>query len=190
MQSLYFLLPTALIFLFMIPVSMQVRVSYNLLQNQGVLCFFVFKIKIQYLYFEIGDKQIKIKNQNQVEQPPLQFDSPEVIFYQEFTKQIKNKTRLKFWEIYYNIGLGDAFLTSMVCGLIDVGALIFFSSIKNKKPTASLAIFDSVSYNKLSGEIASVTNVSISAFDVAYSFINSVILSRKKAAKQQMCKVL
>ena len=186
MQSLYFLIPTVVIILLMFPIILEVRFSFNLLESRGTFCIYVFKIKLQYFFFEIYGRQIKLQNQKQTTQKQLDFDSPELAFYEEFTSQIKDKTRLKFLEVYYNIGLGDAFLTSMVCGLINVGALILFTGLKNKKPTASLGVYDIVSYNKKVVEIAVNLSVSISAFDVAYSLINSVILSRKKAAQKQI----
>lgn len=183
MQSLYFFIPFFVIILLLLPIIFEVRLSYNFLSNSGVLCVYVFKIKLIYFFFEISDRQIKLKNQKQTSQKQLDFDSPEIALYEEFVSQIKDKTRLKFLELYYNIGLGDAFLTSIVCGMIDVLALIFFTGIKNKKPTASLGVYDTVSYNKKEAEVAVDLSVSISLFDVVYSFVNSVMLSKKKAAE-------
>ncbi len=136
--------------------------------------------------FEIKEKEIRLKNDGETEDMALDFNSPQVAFIKEFTSQIKDKTRLRFLELYYNIGLDDAFLTSMVCGFIDVAALIFFTSLKNKKPTASLAIYDTVSYNKKVAEMAVELNLTLSLFDLAYSFVNSVILSKKKSRELAM----
>lgn len=185
MQSLYFLIPTLVIILLMLPIILEVRFSYNLFENKGTICIYLFKIKLQYFLFEICDNQIKIQDQKQTSEKQIDFDSPELAFYEEFVAQIKDKTRLKFLELYYNIGLDDAFLTSMVCGLINVCALILFTGMKNKKPTASLGVYDIVSYNKKVVEFAIDLSVSISLFDVVYSFINSVILSRKKSRRKE-----
>lgn len=181
MQSLYFLIPTFLILLLMVPIFLEVKVSFNAIDNRGTFCIRVFKINLQYFFFEIDGNQIKIKNKEAVDEKELSFDSPEVALYEQFAAEIKDKTRLRFLEVNYNIGLDDAFLTSMVCGMIDVAALIFFTAIKNKKPTASLAIYDTVSFNKKEAEVAVDLSVSISLFDVVYSFVLSVILSKKKA---------
>ena len=178
MLSLYFLIPTVIIILLLLPIFLEVRVSYNALENSGVFCAYLFKIKLQYFMFEISGKEIKLKNDGETENMALDLNSPEVAFIKEFTGQIKDKTRLRFLELYYNIGLDDAFLTSMVCGFIDVAALIFFTSLKNKKPTASLAIYDTVSYNKKVAEVAIDMNLTLSLFDLVYSFVNSLILSK------------
>lgn len=187
MHSLYFLIPTFLIILLLMPIFLEVKVSYNVLENSGVFCAYIFKIKLQYFLFEINGKNIQLKSEgDERETKPLDFNSPEIAFVEELTSQIKDKTRLRFLEVYYNIGLGDAFQTSMVCGMIDVAALIFFTSLKNKKPTASLGIYDTVSYNKKVAELAVNINLSLSLFDLVYSFINSCILSKKKSRELAM----
>ncbi len=180
MTSLYFFIPTFIILLLISPLFLEIRVSFNALKNSGVFCVYIFKIKLLYFFFEINGKEIKLKNEKETKEKQLEFDSPEIVLYEEFANQIKEKTRLRFLEVFYNIGLEDAFITSLVCGFLNVGALIFFSSIKNKKPTASLGLYDTHSFNKKVIEISVNLNMSISLFDVVYSFIVSVILSKKK----------
>ena len=85
-------------------------------------------------------------------------------------KQIKDKARLKEIYLFYNIGLQDAFASAMLCGLINTVATIFFTKIKNEKPTASFGVYDTVSYNKRVLELSFMTKVSISLFDIVYSF--------------------
>ena len=68
----------------------------------------------------------------------------------------------------------------MICGVINIAVLIFFTSLKNKKPTASLQLYNTSSFNKKVANLATVINLSISLFDVVYSFIISVILRKKK----------
>ncbi len=183
MQSLYFLIPTFVICLLLCPIFLQARVSFNALENSGVICIYIFKVKIIYFFFSINKNQIELKNEKQTKQKALDFDSPEIVFYNQLMKEIKDKTRLRYLMLNYNIGLSDAFLTSMVCGAINVLVLIFFTSIKNKKPTASLAIYDTCSFNKTVVEIAANLSVSLTLFDLAYSLLNSTIVSKVKAGQ-------
>ncbi len=180
MSSLYFLIPTVIIILLVMPIFLEVRLSFNLLDKSGVFCIYLFRKKLQYFKFEIEGREIKLKDEEETKEKQIDFDSPEIALYEEFSTQIKDKTRLRFIEVFYNIGLNDAFLTSMVCGVINIAILIFFTSLKNKKPTASLQLYNTSSFNKKVANLATVINLSISLFDVVYSFIISVILSKKK----------
>lgn len=188
MDSLYFLIPTIFIILLMLPIFLEIRVSFNALDRSGAFCIYVFKKKLQHFLFEIDGREIKLKDEKQTQQKQIDFDSPELAFYEEFATQIKDKTRLRFLEIFYNIGLSDAYLTSMVCGAINVAILIIFTSLKNSKPTASLALYNTSSFNKTVAELAGVISLSISLFDVVYSLLNSVILSKKKSHQPKMQK--
>lgn len=180
MSSLYFLIPTVIIILLVMPIFLEVRLSFNLLDKSGVFCIYLFRKKLQYFKFEIDGREIKLKDEEETKEKQIDFDSPEIALYEEFSTQIKDKTRLRFIEVFYNVGLNDAFLTSMICGVINIAVLIFFTSLKNKKPTASLQLYNTSSFNKKVANLATVINLSISLFDVVYSFIISVILSKKK----------
>lgn len=180
MSSLYFLIPTVIIILLVMPIFLEVRLSFNLLDKSGVFCIYLFRKKLQYFKFEIDGREIKLKDEEETKEKQIDFDSPEIALYEEFSTQIKDKTRLRFIEVFYNVGLNDAFLTSMICGVINIAILIFFTSLKNKKPTASLQLYNTSSFNKKVANLATVINLSISLFDVVYSFIISVILSKKK----------
>ena len=180
MSTLYFLIPTVIIILLVMPIFLEVRLSFNLLDKSGVFCIYLFLKKLQYFKFEIDGREIKLKDEEETKEKQIDFDSPEIALYEEFSTQIKDKTRLRFIEVFYNVGLNDAFLTSMICGVINIAVLIFFTSLKNKKPTASLQLYNTSSFNKKVANLATVINLSISLFDVVYSFIISVILSKKK----------
>lgn len=186
MHSLYYLIPTFFILLLLVPIFLEVRVSFNALDNSGAFCIYLSKIKLKYFLFEFVGKTLRLKDEKQITEKDIDFSSPEIALLEEFSKQLKQKARLKFLEVYYHIGLDDAFVTSMLCGVINVSALIFFTSLKNARPTASLSIYDNVSYNKKVVELAANLSVSLSLFDVVYSFLNSLILSKKKAKQAKM----
>ncbi len=190
MSSLYFLIPTVIIILLVMPIFLEVRLSFNLLDKSGVFCIYLFRKKLQYFKFEIEGREIKLKDEEETKEKQIDFDSPEIALYEEFSTQIKDKTRLRFIEVFYNVGLNDAFLTSMVCGVINIAVLIFFTSLKNKKPTASLQLYNTSSFNKKVANLATVINLSISLFDVVYSFIISVILSKKKNERNEKLDVM
>lgn len=179
-NSLYYLIPTFLILLMMTPIFSEVRVSFNPLFNRGVIALFVFRIKVFYYIFSFHGKYIEFQNEKETKRQKLELSSRQFAFVEEFIRQLKDKVRLKKFYIFYNIGTGDAFSSAILCGYINLFLNQFFLKIKNSKPTASCCVYDTVSYNKTQCEVAGRTAISISFFDIAYSFILSVILTSRK----------
>lgn len=179
MTTYLLIIPAFLIFIFFLPIVIEFKASYNILTNTGVVSLYLFKKNVVYYIFEFHGNSICLKNEDEVIQKNFEFDSPELDFVKYFIIEIINKIRVRFLNIYYNIGLNDAFLTSMICGQINMFCYILFAQIKNKKPTASLGLFDTQTYN---GEEAVLTingNFSISFSEFVYSLIFSVILTKK-----------
>ena len=179
MTALYLLIPAFLIFLLLLPIVLEVRVSFDVTSNTGVISLFMFKKNIIYYILEIKGNMIALKNEKTTIEKKIEFESPELEFYKYFVSEVKEKLRLRFLEINYNIGLNDAFLTSMMCGYINLICNTIFAYIKNAKPTASLAFYDTASFNKLEGVVSVKANLSISLFDLVYSLLLSVILTMK-----------
>lgn len=178
--SLYYIIPAVFILLLIFPVLIEVRLSYNPLFNRGVVALFVLKKKIFYYIVSFHGSYIELENENETKRQKLEFSSPEFAVMEEFGKQVKDKIRLKKLYVFYNIGTGDSFSSAMLCGAINLALTQFFLMIKNKKPTASLCVYDTVSYNKVCSEIALIGQASISLFDIVYSYLYSVILFNKK----------
>ncbi len=178
--SLYYIIPAVFIILLVFPVFFEVRISFNPMYNRGVIAIFVFKINILYFIVSFHGKYIELQNKKETKRQALEFSSPQFALIEEFGRQIKDKIRLKKCLVFYNIGTGDAFQSAMICGLLNQIFTYICLFVKSKKPTASFCIYDTVSYNKPQSEIAGRVALSISFFDVVYSFILSLILTKKQ----------
>ena len=179
-MNFYLLIPFFIILIFFIPVKLEGRISFNLIDRSGAFGVFLFGKKVEYQQYWIENKKIITKKEDEIETHELNMQSKEMLFFEMFVGEIKDKTRLKEISIFYNLGVGDAFQSAMLGGLINCSLLSFLSSIKNQKPTASLGIYDTISYNKKVCQFAVKTVMSISLFDVVYSLLHSVILTKKK----------
>ena len=179
MTELYLIIPAVLILLFFLPVILELKITYNILNNTGVISIYLYKFNITYYIFEIKENEISLKGENDKTEKKLELSGPEIVFISSFVKEVLDKLRLRFMDIYYNIGLEDSFVTSMVCGTINLAILLLFSRLKNSKPTASLGLYDTASYNKREAVAIADTNVSISLFDLVYSLALSGILTLK-----------
>lgn len=179
LTTLYYIIPAVFALILVLPIFVEVRASFNPLYNRGVIALFVLKKKIFYFIFSFHGKYIELQNETETQMQELQFDSPQFAVMEEFGKQIKDKIRLKKFYVFYNIGTGDAYSSALLCGLINQILTQAFLYLKSRKPTASFCVYDTVSYNKQVCEVAGIVQISISFFDVAYSYIYSTILTKK-----------
>lgn len=179
MIELWLIIPAVIIFLLFFPVIFEIKVTYNLLTNTGVIGAFLFKKKIVHYMYEMDGKTISLREKEEDEKKSLDFNDPDLIFYKSLVVEVLDKLRLRFANVFYNIGLEDAFLTSMACGFVNTLFFSMFSYIKNKKPTATLGLYDTASYNSKDLAISVNINVSITLFDLVYSLILSGIITLK-----------
>lgn len=183
-MNYYLFIPFFLILLLFLPIKLKLKFSCNLLKLNGAFGIFLFNKKIMHQQFWLKERKIVLKDENKTDIVEIEFDSKEVIFVDVFTKQIKDKTKLKELYLFYNLGLNDAFISSMFAGIINLASLIFFTNLKNTKPTASLCVYDTVSYNRLVLEFAVKTVMTISLIDIAYSFVISLIITNRIAKEK------
>lgn len=189
-MNYYLLIPAIIVLIMFLPIQFEVRASLNFHNLSGAVGAFVFKRKIIHSLIWIKGKKIVTRSEGKTDTQEIEFNGKEIIFLEMFSSQIKKKTRLKKLAIYYNIGLKDAFLTCYLCGIINFIISILFARIKSERPTATLENNDTVSYNLSIMQASVVLKFSISLFDVVYSLLCSVILTRKKQkaiAKEKAC---
>ena len=168
--SLWYLIPAIFVLLLVIPIVFEVRGSYNLLKNSGTISLFVFKFKIFHYIFSFHKNGIELHNQKTKKFQRFEFSGTKFVAMEEFVRQIKDKVKLKNLGVYYNIGLGDAFSSAILCGIVNQMIVNLFIFFKNNKPTASLSLFDSVSFNREIFEVAVRGRGSISFFEIATHF--------------------
>lgn len=178
--SLLLIIPALVILLLVFPIFLEVKISFNPLKNRGVVALFLFKKKLIYYYIELHGKYITLVNDTETKQEELEFDSPKFVIIEEFIRQVKDKVRLKYFFVYYNIGLGDAFRSAMLASGVNQLLNFIFINLKSRKPTASFCIYDTVSYNRVIFEMAGRIKISISIFDLVYSFVYSTIITKNK----------
>ncbi len=185
-MNLYLLIPFFLIIIFLIPIKIEGRASFNVLEMSGAFGIFLYSIKLSHELIWFENKKLYSRKENSIESKELEFSSQEMIFVQMLFKEIKDKTRLKELSVFYNLGVGDAFESAIIGGHLNVLLLSLMGVIKNAKPTASLGVFDTISYNREVCQFAIKAVMSISLFDVAYSLIRSVILTKRTSNKNKI----
>ena len=180
----YLLIPFAVIVILFIPIKLQGRVSFNVAEMSGAIGIFLYRIKLSHQLIWFENKKIYTRKEEEITSKELELSSKEMIFAEMLFGELKDKTRLKEISIFYNLGVGDAFTSAMLGGSINVLLMSFLGIIKNAKPTASLGIYDTISYNREVCQFAVKAVMSISLFDVVYSLIRSVILTKRVSNKK------
>ena len=185
-MNYYLFIPFLLIILFFLPIKLEARVSFNVLNFSGAFGVFMYKKKLLHQMFWIKGKKIITQNDDEIETKEMDFDSQEIIFVETLMDEIKDKTRLKQMSVFYNIGTGDAFTSAMTAGIVNFVITSLFTNIKNQKPTATLSLNNTVSYNREVCQFAITLILSISLFDVLYSFLHSIVLSKHKVEQKRL----
>ncbi|MBO5022625.1 MAG: hypothetical protein J6C53_04050 [Clostridia bacterium] len=186
-MNFYLLIPLSIIIIFFIPIKLQGRFSFNVAEMSGAIGIFFYRIKLSHQLIWFENKKIYTRKEDEIISKELEFNSKEMIFMQMLFGEIKDKTRLKEISIFYNLGVEDAFTSAMLGGTINVLLMSMLGVIKNAKPTATLGIYDTISYNRQVCQFAVKAVMSISLFDVVYSLFRSVILT-KRATNQKGAK--
>lgn len=185
-MNYYLFIPFVIILLFFIPVRLEGRISFNLLERSGAFGIFVFGIKVDHEQFWVEHKKIITKKENSIEKHELNTKSKDYLFSKFFIFEIKDKTKLKEFFVFYNLGVNDAFESAMLGGLFNALLLILMAKVKNEKPTASTGVYDTISFNQQVCQLSTRGLMTISLFDVVYSFIRSVILTKKELSKIEL----
>ena len=182
-MNFYLLIPFFIILILFFPIRIEARASFNVLERTGAFGIFVFGIKVDYEQFWIENKKIITKKDNDLESHEFSIDNKNFLYLRILALQIKDKSRLKEIFVFYNLGVGDAYKSAMLGGYINSSLLTFMTSLKNTKPTASMGVYDTISYNQKVCQFAIRALMTISLFDVVYSLLRSVILTKKKSKK-------
>lgn len=178
-MNYYLFIPFSIILTMFIPIKLRAKISFNLLEMCGAVGIFLFGIKVTHQMIWIKSNKIITKKEKAINTKELDFQGKEILFIKILIKQLVNKTKLKKIELFYNLGIDDAFLSSMIAGYINFILVTFFTKIKNSKPTASLELNDTISYNRKIIQFVFNSFITISLFDIVYSLVRTVILTRK-----------
>lgn len=181
MESLYLLIPLFFVLCLIIPLSINIRVAFNLRTYTGIVSLYLFKFRIVLMMFRLKDSNIIIQKKNKNTESEIQLSEAQKRFVKQFVIEIKDKLNIKNLSSYTRIGTFDALETSVYNGLLNAVFAIIFGYIKNQKRYAKIDILSYPAYNRSLFLITVSSKLSISFFDIIYAFfIASVITKRSE----------
>ena len=172
-----------LLVLLFLPIKLEGRVSFNILEMKGAVGVFLYRFQVEKQRFKLSKGQILALSEDESQES--EFDEEKMLFAKMLLNEIKDKTRLKELFVIYHFGIGNAYQSAMIAGYINTLLYCLFAAIKNYKPTASLGVSDNIAFNSTVAQFALTIKISISLYDVVYSLLRSVILTKKQANKKR-----
>ena len=180
MESLYFLLPLFFILLLIVPLNFKIKLVFNLFENNVLISFFIWRIKISTLKITLKNNNIIIITKKKKKEVQFSLSIKQIYFVETLIDNLKNKIQAKKINVNSKIGLIDSAQTAMMCGSFISMVKIIFCYIKNKKPTCSMDNLTMPCFNKKIFIICTYLSCSITAFDLLYSVIISLFSLRRK----------
>ena len=186
MESLYLLILVFIIIIFIFPFKINLKICYDFKKNYGALSigrFFVAKIKRK------GREIILItKNRKNNVDVDFEFGEKQLRFIKYFKDEIKNKIKIKTFNVYSKIGTTDAFSTAIISSSFSVFIGILLSRFKMKQPTASFVHRPVTIFNQSHLIFATTTKIYVSIFDLLYSFLMAISKSRSDKKQEETLK--
>lgn len=177
--SLFYMIPTLFILLLVFPIVFDLRVTTLPFQNNLVVALFFFRIKLFYTEISVHGKRLRMANDKKIVYKEIEFDKVEFDTMQHFVKKVSNKIKIKSVDVIYNIGVGDAFESAMICGGINQLFLQTFLFVKRIKPTATLTLHDNVSYNGDACVFVLNGKLSFSLLDILTTFLYAFVTRKR-----------
>lgn len=190
MPKPYFSIALILIVLLVYPLTLRLKVYYNAKKNTGKLQLKFFNLNVTDLMFSIHVGYIKFTNRKHRNfYLPIEFSEQAIQEYNNFQEILFKKTYFKKMAIYFNFGNKDnAFVSAMACGIVDIVTKILYSILKTKK---SEVLFESKVYPNFNSNVIKIglkAKISISIYDLLWSFLESKFSTKIKITDKREIK--
>ena len=179
MESLYLLILLFFIIIILVPISVRAKVFYSVKSNKGAFKISLWKIKIKLAKIKIKGKKIYLQYQRKKESKEIEMTDKQIRFLKFFTEEVKNKIKIKYINAFSKIGLNSPNYSAIFSTIITSIILSFFAKLKTERNSAKLTLKNKTSFTENNLIIAINSNFSLSILDIIYSFIVSILKSKR-----------
>ncbi|MGN1212739.1 MAG: DUF2953 domain-containing protein [Christensenellales bacterium] len=182
-----------LLLIFVLQLTINAKLSFNIKKNCGKLELKFLNIKVLdfTLRFHLDYLQLTNKKGKNFYMP-LEFNEQTIEEYNNFQTILFKKTYFKSLSVFLNFGFkDDAFLTSMICGYFDIITKSLYSFLRTKKNEVEFVSKIYPNYKKNVIKFAVKAKLSMSIYDLIWSYLEAKLTSKiklkrsKKNARQQ-----
>lgn len=187
MQSGYFLLILFFLILFIIPIKINIKLTYDTYKNRGVIGFRILFFKMRLMSFKIKGYSIQIKSRNTKKQQELELtvDRKKLMYIKRLLAQLRDKLKISYMKMYTTIGFEDAFKSALASGVVTNLSYSAFSFIKNFKQTSSISVKTKTEFNKDIFRTRINFKVSINILDLFYCLLFAFVQTRRSNIHEQ-----
>ena len=178
MESLWLIIVLFFIFLLIFPMLFKFNIVYEPFENSGVVVLSFFFFDVYNFTFEIKSNSIVIRTKKTRKQIEYNFSDPALKFYEQFSLELKEKIRIKRFDINSVIGTKDAAQTGLIAGIMSIIYHALASYIYNIKVSTKVTIDEEIVYNQEVFKLRLFGKISISLFDILFCFITSLFITK------------
>ena len=168
------------IIILIFPILFKLYFSFDPIKNWGMVVIKLWFIKIEFFTFQLRHSGIIIRTKKERKQIEYQFSDPKIKFYEYFTLKLKQKTMVKYLDIYSKIGTEDAFESAVLSAFFNIIYNSLFAYVKTLKPSSKVIINSQTCFNEKVFIVRFYSKISISIFDVVTSFFSAIFQNKRK----------
>jgi len=179
MESPWLLIVLFFLIILVFPMFFKLYFSYSPLKNSGLIVIRLWVFNISYFSFQLKANSIILRSKKERKQIEYKFDDPLLKFYDYFYAQIKQKIKIKYLDIYSEIGTGDAYSSAILSSAMSIFYKIFCSYIKNVKYSTNIITNTKTTFNEKVLLFSIYGNFSISFFDIVFGMFIAFFYNEK-----------
>lgn len=179
MESLYLLFLAVFFVIFVFPLTFEIKVSFDFLENRGSLSIRLWPFKFKVSRIKRKGKNILLIQKKKNQEINVKFGEKQLRFLAFFKNEVGNKLKLRKINVYSKVGTTNPFASSIFSSIVANGFLIFLTRIKTLQPSSSFLFRNKTVYNDNKLAFAVSSRVAISCFDLLFSFLVSILRSKK-----------
>lgn len=169
------------LFLMLLPQIFKLYFTYNPKNNNGMVVIKIFFIKISYFTFELKHTGIIIRTKKERKQVEYKFSDPKLKTIEKIMLAIKKRIEVRYFDLYSNIGTGDASSSAMLSGVMTIFYKYIYAYIKNLKPKGVVNITSNTDFNNNIFIISLFCKISISIYSIIASILIGLFSKKRNA---------
>lgn len=180
-MEIAFYIVATLILILVIPISFNVKITYNISKNRGLAQVRLWGMSLFFYRIKITSKKIILKNRKETKTIDFDINAPNVDLINEIQQQLFSRFFLKELTLYINWGnQKDASTVALAVSSLQIALNSLFTYIQSQKPTAELMLYIKPEYTTNNKFISFKTRFSISLTNIVQSILKAKIKIAKK----------
>ena len=180
MESLYLLFLVAVILIVVSPLTFDGKVSYDFLENHGSLLFKLWFVKFIVAKIKRKGTSIILITKKENNYVNAEFGEKQLKFLIFFKNEVGNKLKVRKLNVYSVVGAGDPFKSALVSSAFSSAVLAALARLKLVQKTGSFNLKNKTNFFETKFAVGSSIRVSISIYDVIFSFFVSILRKTTK----------